>query len=123
MGTVGMELILLDDERVAHTFLLKEVIIYLKDSPANLLSTRRLADLFCDKEGGLDRRGTGITSVFEEHSLSFGNRRNFRRLFILLDLVYQNVSSIPAFQNLKTILHVFKDIMMFRFLGLWLHPL
>ena len=77
MGDVNLSL--LDDEGVPHTFKLKEV-VYLPDSPVNLLSARRLAELFPDDAGRPDRRGTGIMSVFDEHKL-FWNGRRFSKTF------------------------------------------
>ena len=77
MGTIVLSV--RDDDGVEHTFTLREV-VYMKDSPVNLLSTRRLAEQFPDEAGRPDRRGTGIMSLFEEHTL-FWNHKRFQKTF------------------------------------------
>jgi hypothetical protein len=77
MGTVILWL--MDDEGVEHTFTIKEC-IYLPSSPVNILSTRRLSEHFSDEAGRPDRKGTGITSLFECHEL-FWNGRKHKKTF------------------------------------------
>jgi hypothetical protein len=77
MGTVVLWVT--DDEGVEHTFTLNDC-VYLPESPVNLLSTRRLSEQFPDQNGRVDRRGTGITSVFEEHAL-FWHGRKYHKTF------------------------------------------
>ena len=77
MGTVMLWVT--DNEGVEHTFALKDC-VYLPQSPVNLLSTRRLAEQFPEGHGGVDRRGTGITSVFEDHTL-FWHGNQYRKTF------------------------------------------
>jgi hypothetical protein len=62
MGTVILSL--RDDEGIEHTFTLSEV-VHMKDSPVNILSTRRLAELFPGSKGSVDHKGTGVSSFFD----------------------------------------------------------
>jgi hypothetical protein len=78
MGTVILRLT--DDEGVTHSFEFTNV-NYLPDSPVNLLSLRRLAELYPDETGHSDRNGTGIRSGFDNHVL-FWNREQFKKTFI-----------------------------------------
>jgi hypothetical protein len=78
MGTVILQLT--DDEGVTHSFEFTNV-NYLPDSPVNLLSLRRLAELYPDATGHPDRNGTGIRSGFDNHVL-FWNREQFKKTFI-----------------------------------------
>ena len=66
MGTVTLRIT--DDEGAKHSFVLKNV-NFLPDSPVNILSLRRLAELYPDDSGHPDRSGTGITSGYEKHTL------------------------------------------------------
>ena len=81
MGTVILWLT--DDEGVEHTFILERV-VYLKGSPVNILSTRHLSELYPNGDGQPDKRGTGVTSVFEEHTL-FWNRKKCKKTFHTAD--------------------------------------
>jgi hypothetical protein len=72
MGTVI--LILTDNNGAKHTFMLTHV-NYMPKSPVNILSTRVLSKQF-PNENGFDRQGTGITSVFDDHTL-FWNHGQF----------------------------------------------
>jgi len=72
MGTVTLRLT--DDEGAKHSFTLKNV-NYLPDSPVNILSLRRLAELYPDAAGHPDRTGTGISSGYDRHILSWDNAR------------------------------------------------
>jgi hypothetical protein len=58
---------LTDDNGDKHTFMLSHV-NYMPKSPVNLLSTRVLSKQFTN-EHGFDRQGTGISSVFDDHTL------------------------------------------------------
>ena len=78
MGTVILQLT--DDEGVTHSFEFTNV-NYLPDSPVNLLSLRRLAELYPDETGHPDQNGTGIRSGFDNHVL-FWNREQFKKTFI-----------------------------------------
>ena len=78
MGTVIVHLT--NDEGVAHSFLLSEC-IYMPESSFNLLSVHRLAEHFPDDNGLPDKRGTGIMSVFEEHTL-FWNDKKHSKTFV-----------------------------------------
>jgi hypothetical protein len=66
MGTVTLRLT--DDEGVLHSFELINV-NYLPNSPVNLLSLWRLAELYPDATDHPDWHGTGIQSVFDDHIL------------------------------------------------------
>ncbi len=59
MGTITLRLI--DDEGEKPSFVLNNV-NYLPDLPVNLLSLRRLAELYPDSAGHPDKTGTGIRS-------------------------------------------------------------
>ncbi len=59
MGTVTLRIT--DNEGSKHSFVLKNV-NYLPDSPVNILSLRRLAELYPDNAGHPDWNGTGISS-------------------------------------------------------------
>ena len=72
MGTVTLRIT--DDEGAKHSFVLKNV-NYLPDSPVNILSLRRLAELYPDAAGHPDRTGTGISSGYDRHILSWDNAR------------------------------------------------
>jgi hypothetical protein len=65
MGTVILHLTY--DNGAMHTFTLTHV-NYMPKSPVNLLSTRVLSKQF-PNENGFDQQGTGITSVFDDHTL------------------------------------------------------
>ena len=54
---------------------------YLPDSLVNLLSLRRLAELYPDASGHPDQNGTGIRSGFDNHVL-FWNQEQFKKTFI-----------------------------------------
>ncbi len=66
MGTVTLQLT--DDEGVFHSFELTNL-NHLPNSPKNLLSHRRLAELYPDATDHTDWHGTGIRSVFDDHIL------------------------------------------------------
>ena len=66
MGTVILRLT--DDEGATHSFEFTNV-NYHPDSPVNLLSLRRLAELYPDATGHTDPNGTGIRSGFDNHVL------------------------------------------------------
>jgi len=76
MGTVVLRLI--DDKGLKHTFTLTHV-NYMPKSPVNLLSTRVLSEQFTN-EHGFDRQGTGISSVFDNHTL-FWDHGKFNKTF------------------------------------------
>ena len=59
MGSVTLWIT--DNEGGKHSFILTNV-NYLPDSPVNILSLRRLAELYPDVSGHPDRNGTGISS-------------------------------------------------------------
>lgn len=80
MGKVQLRL--MDDEGVDHVFNLDNV-QYVATSPFNIMSVRRLAEQFTDSDGKIDHRGTGITSIFEEHTL-FWNKRKYKKTFYTL---------------------------------------
>ena len=54
---------------------------YLPDSPVNLLSLCRLAELYPDVSGHPDQKRTGIQSGFDNHDL-FWNQEQFKKTFI-----------------------------------------
>jgi len=66
-GTVRVHLI--DDNSKRHAFLLENC-IYLPESPVSLLSTRRLAEKFLDKDGNPDE-DTAINSKYSTHKLTW----------------------------------------------------
>ena len=74
-----IQLRLMDDEGADHVFNLENV-QYVATSPFNIMSVRLLAEQFTDSEGRIDHRGTGIISLFEEHTL-FWNRRKYKKTF------------------------------------------
>ncbi len=76
MGTVILRLT--DNDGNKHTFTLNHV-NYMPKSLASLLLTRVLSKQFLDKNG-FDQRGTGITSVFDDHTL-FWDHGQFRKTF------------------------------------------
>jgi len=82
LGTVILRLT--DDEGVTHSFEFTNV-NYLPDSLVNLLSLRRLAELYPDATGHPDQNGTGIRSGFDNHVL-FWNREQFKKTFITASL-------------------------------------
>ncbi len=98
MGTVLLRLT--DDKRDKHSFTLNNV-NYLPDSPVNLLSLRRLAELYPDPTGHPDKTGTGIRSDGFESYTIFWDRENTRRHCVLLHRVFQNACSIQDTQNLN----------------------
>jgi hypothetical protein len=108
MGTVVLRLT--DDEGVTHSFEFTNV-NYLPDSPVNLLSLRRLAELYPDATGHPDRNDTGIQSGFDNHVL-FWNREQFKKTFITASsglpecLINSGYSRLEAF---STILSSFYD--------------
>jgi hypothetical protein len=61
-----------------HTFTLTHM-NYMPKSPVNLLSTRVLSKQF-PNENGFDQQGTGITSVFDDHTL-FWDHGQFHKTF------------------------------------------
>ena len=78
MGTIILQLT--DDEGITHSFKFTNV-SYLPDSPVNLLSLCRLAELYPDASGHPDRNGTGMRSGFDNHVL-FWNQEQFKKTFI-----------------------------------------
>jgi hypothetical protein len=66
MGTVTLRIT--DNEGAKHLFVLKNV-NYLPSLPVNILSLRRLAELYPDDAGHPDRTGTGISSGYDSHTL------------------------------------------------------
>jgi hypothetical protein len=70
---------LTDDEGDKHTFILNNV-NYLPDSPVNLLSLRRLAELYLDSSGYPDKSGTGIRSGFDSHTM-FWDHEKYKKTF------------------------------------------
>ena len=77
MGTVILRVT--DDEGVKHSFTLKNV-NYLPNSPVNILSIRRLAELYSDDTGHPDRDGTGISSGYDSHTM-YWSKGKFRKTF------------------------------------------
>ena len=65
MGTVVLSVI--DDEGMEHTFILSRV-LHMSKSPVNILSTRKLAEHYPDKFGRPDKEGTGVLSLFAQHT-------------------------------------------------------
>ena len=65
MGTVIPSLV--DDDDVEHTFTLHRV-VHMSQSPVNILSTRRLAEVFPDINSRPDRKSSGVVSIFDEMS-------------------------------------------------------
>ena len=63
MGTVILRLT--DDEGTEHDFTINKV-VYIKDSPVNILSTNSFAELFSDEYGCPDRLGTGYQLSIRE---------------------------------------------------------
>ena len=76
MGTVILQLT--DDNGDKHAFMLTDV-NYMPKSPVNLLSTRVLSKQFTN-EHGFDRHGTGISLVFDDHTL-FWDYGKFSKTF------------------------------------------
>jgi len=72
MGTVTLRIT--DDEGAKHSFVLKNV-NYLPNSPVNILSLRRLAELYPDDAGHPDRTRTGISSGYDSHTLYWDSAR------------------------------------------------
>jgi hypothetical protein len=72
MGTVTLRIT--DDEGAKHSFVLKNV-NYLPNSPVNILSLRRLAELYPDDTGHPNRTGTGISSGYDSHTLCWDSAR------------------------------------------------
>jgi hypothetical protein len=77
MGNLTLRLT--DNEGVKHSFTLENV-NYLPDSPVNILSLRRLAELYPDENGHPDRNGTGINSGYDSHTL-FWDKARFNKTF------------------------------------------
>ena len=73
MGTVVLTLRC--DEGIEHTFLLKDV-VFMENSPVNILSTRRLSELFPDADGNIDKQGTGVSSFFDKHELIWNHKKH-----------------------------------------------
>ena len=73
MGTVVLTLRC--NEGTEHTFLLKDV-VFMENSPVNILSTRRLSELFPDADGNIDKQGTGVSSFFDKHELIWNHKRH-----------------------------------------------
>jgi hypothetical protein len=76
MGTVILWLT--DSEGEKHSFVLNNV--NYMNSPVNLISLRRLAELYPDSDGCPDRNGTGIRSGFDSHTM-FWDREKFKKTF------------------------------------------
>ncbi len=76
MGTVVLQLI--DNNGDKHMFTLTHV-NYMPKSPVNLLSTRVLSKKITN-EHGFDQQGTGISSVFDDHTL-FWDHGKFSKTF------------------------------------------
>jgi hypothetical protein len=72
MGTVTLRIT--DNEGAKHSFVLKNV-NYLPSSPVNILSLRRLVELYPDNAGHPDRTGTGISSGYDSHTLYWDSAR------------------------------------------------
>ena len=72
MGTVTFRIT--DNEGAKHSFTLKNV-NYLPNSPVNILSLRRLAELYPDDAGHPDCNGTGISSGYDSHTLYWDSAR------------------------------------------------
>ena len=70
-----------DDNGIEHTFTLNECVL-MDSSPVNIFSTRRLAEHFPDEKGNPDRSGTGITSLFDEHTLMWNQKKFTKTLRI-----------------------------------------
>jgi hypothetical protein len=77
MGTVTLRIT--DDEGAKHLFTLKNV-NYLPNSPVNILSLCRLAELYPDDAGHPDRNGTGISSGYDNHAL-YWDKARFSKTF------------------------------------------
>ncbi len=84
MGTIT--LCLTDDEGEKHSFVLNNV-NYLPDSlvNVNLLSLRRLAELYPDSAGYPDKTGTGIRSGFDSHTM-FWDQEKYKKTFCTASL-------------------------------------
>jgi hypothetical protein len=76
MGIVVLQIT--DDNGDKHRFTLTHV-NYMSKSPVNLLSTRVLSEQFTN-EHGFDRQGTGISSVFNNHTF-LGDHGKFSKTF------------------------------------------
>jgi hypothetical protein len=77
MGTVTLRIT--DDEGAKHSFTLKNV-NYLPNSPVNILSLCRLAELYPDDAGHPDRNETGIRSGYDNHTL-YWDKARFSKTF------------------------------------------
>ena len=77
MGTVTLQIT--DNEGAKHSFVLKNV-NYLLNSPVNILSLHRLAELYPDNSEHPDQTGTGISSGYDSHTLYWDSAR-FSRTF------------------------------------------
>ncbi len=77
MGTIILWLT--DNEGEKHSFVLNND-NYLPNSPVNLLSLHRLAELYTDSAGYPNRNGTGIHSGFDSHTM-FWDRETFTKTF------------------------------------------
>jgi hypothetical protein len=76
MGTVVLRLTDVNGDK--HIFMLTHI-NYMPKSPVNLLSMRVLGKQFTN-EHGFDRQGTGISSVFDDHTL-FWDHGQFSNTF------------------------------------------
>jgi hypothetical protein len=70
---------LTDNKGEKHLFVLNDV-NYLPNSPVNLLSLGRLAEVYPDYAGNPDRNGTGICSGFDTRTV-FWDREKFKKTF------------------------------------------
>ena len=77
MGTIILSVH--DNAGVEHTFTLHNV-VHMPKSPVNIVSTRRLAELFPDANGNVDKRGTGVSSFFDEHLLTWNHKKHKKTL-------------------------------------------
>ena len=75
LQTATVVLSVTDDDDVEHTFTLLRV-IHMPQSPVNILSARRLAEHFPDRNGNPDRWDTDIVSTFDD--MFFGITSNTR---------------------------------------------
>ncbi|MGL6008734.1 MAG: hypothetical protein ACRC1D_04685 [Culicoidibacterales bacterium] len=115
MGTVMLRVT--DDAGIKHSFTLENV-NYLPNSPVNILSLRRLAELFPDDTGHPDKSGTGITSGYEYHTM-YWNRAQFTKTFPthpsgLPELLFgSGYSKLEAFSTMIT--NVYNDTIKWAF--------
>ena len=105
MGTIVLSV--QDDDGVEHTFTLREV-VYMKDSPVYLLSTRRLAEQFPDEAG--DQIAEAQESCCSSKSTRyFGTTSIFRRPSTPLILGCLNAFSIQASRGSKLIIAKYRE--------------